>query len=137
VPEPFPFRELGSQLDEIDSWLRSLGYAEYDRIRKYRANIRHMIEMEARGDFASLQDMSVGKSREVFWSYVEADEFVRAVLPLRRFVVRRDGYFTEIKSRTWLFCLKCALQRKRGEPSFRSFINHCFPKYQSRLTIKL
>jgi hypothetical protein len=36
-----------------------------------------------RGDFASLHEMSAGKSSQVFGSYVEADEFVRAVPPLR------------------------------------------------------
>ena len=52
-------------------------------------------------------------------------------------MVRRDGYFTETKSRTWLFCLICALQRKRGEPSFDPLSAPVFPKYQSRLTTKL
>ena len=51
-----------------------------------------------------------------------------------RFVVRRDGYFTEIKSRTWLFC---AFQRKRGEPSFDPLSTRGFPRYRSRLTTNL
>jgi hypothetical protein len=51
-------------------------------------------------------------------------------------VVRPDGCFTEMKSRTWLFCLIYALRRKRGEPSFDPLSTLVFPKYQSRLTTK-
>jgi len=55
-------------------------------------------------------------------------------------VVRRDGYFTEMKSRTWLSCLIFAFvpfSENSGEPSFDPLSTPVFPKYQSRLTTNL
>ena len=49
-----------------------------------------MIEVEANGEMAALQATTpLAKAREVLWSYVEADEFVRAVNALR------NGYDNE------------------------------------------
>jgi hypothetical protein len=83
---PYPFEETLSRLDEIDGWLKSLGYGAYDRIRRYRRNFRDMLELqsdEAVDSVQALQKMTEEKRREIFWSYVEAEEFVRAVGPLR------------------------------------------------------
>jgi hypothetical protein len=84
MPQPYPFDETIAHLDEIDEWLRLRGLQAHDRIRKYRKNIKEMIELQGRDEnLETLQNITEGRRREIFWSYVEADEFVRAVRPLR------------------------------------------------------
>jgi len=84
MPQQFPFNELIADLDEIDHWLRGSGLQAHDRIRKYRKNIKQMIDLQSRDDqLETLQNVTEDRRREIFWSYVEADEFVRAVKPLR------------------------------------------------------
>ncbi len=83
--DPYDFADTLSRLDDIDGWLKSLGHSAPDRIRQYRQNIRNMIEVEVSGGMEALQaTIPLAKAREVLWSYVEADEFVRAVCALRR-----------------------------------------------------
>ena len=84
MPEPYPFEDTLARLDEIDQWLRSRGHRAHDRIRKYRKNIREMLELQAWDEnLESIRDISEERRREIFWSYVESAEFVRAVGPLR------------------------------------------------------
>jgi hypothetical protein len=84
MPQPYPFDETIAHLDEIDQWLRGRGLQAHDRIRKHRKNIRDMIELQGWDEnLETLQNIAEGRRREIFWSYVEADEFVRAVRPLR------------------------------------------------------
>ena len=76
--EPYDFAGTLSQLDDIDEWLTLLGHSAHDRIRQYRRNIRNMIEIDASGGMEDWQaTIPFAKAREVLWSYVEADEFVR------------------------------------------------------------
>ena len=43
-----------------------------------------MLEVEQRGQMEALQNsVPIEKAREIFWSYIDADEFVRAVSALR------------------------------------------------------
>ena len=73
-----------AQLDEIDTWLNSLGLSNLDRIRVYRRNLQKMIAAHDRGELEELQQViEYDEAREIFWSYVDADEFVRAVGALR------------------------------------------------------
>jgi hypothetical protein len=82
--ELYDFADTLARLDDLDVWLKSLGHRAPDRIRKYNQNIRNMIAVDHRGGIEKLQDkISIDKAREVLWSYVEADEFVRAVTALR------------------------------------------------------
>jgi hypothetical protein len=83
MPEPYPFEETLAQLDEINGWLRGLGYGAHDRIRKYQKNIREMLRLQSPEDIGVLQSIPETKRREILWSYVESAEFVRAVVPLR------------------------------------------------------
>ena len=83
MPQQFPFEETLAKLDEIDVWLQGHGYKAHDRIRKYSKNIRQMLAFQASDNLHLLENISDEKRREIFWSYVEADEFVRAVEPLR------------------------------------------------------
>src|SRR5579875_207082 len=84
MPQPFPFDELIVDLDEIDRWLRGRGLQAHDRIRRYRKNIKEMIEVQRRDErLESLQNITEERRREIFWSYVEAEEFARAVRSLR------------------------------------------------------
>ena len=84
MPQPYPFDETIAYLDEIDQWLRGCGLKAHDRIRKYRKNIKEMIEFQGWDEnLETLQNITEGRRREIFWSYVEVDEFVRAVRPLR------------------------------------------------------
>ena len=83
MPEPYPFDETIAYLDEIDQWLRGRGFQAHDRIRRYRRNIKEMIELQRLDEtLETLNDITEERRREIFWSYVEADEFVRAVHPL-------------------------------------------------------
>jgi hypothetical protein len=84
LPQQFRFEETLAKLDEIDIWLQGHGYKAHDRIRKYSKNIREMLEFQVSDDLRLLESISDEKRREILWSYVEADEFVRAVEPLRR-----------------------------------------------------
>lgn len=82
--EPFPFDELIANLDEIDTWLRGRGLQAHDRIRRYRKNIKEMIELQRLDEnLDTLQNITEERRREIFWSYVDAEEFARAVRPLR------------------------------------------------------
>lgn len=84
MPEPYPFEDTLARLDEIDQWLCSSGYRAHDRIRKYRKNIRNMLKLQAWDEnLDSIQNISEARRREILWSYVESEEFVRAVSPLR------------------------------------------------------
>jgi hypothetical protein len=86
MPEPYPFEETLSLLNEIDDWLKGLGYGAHDRIRRYRRNIRDMLKLQLDDSVDETQALSKipeEKRREILWSYVEAEEFVRAVGPLR------------------------------------------------------
>jgi hypothetical protein len=83
--EPFPFDELIANLDDIDDWLRRRGLQAHDRIRRYRKNIKEMIDLQRRDEhLETLQNITEERRREIFWSYVEAEEFARAVRPLRQ-----------------------------------------------------
>jgi hypothetical protein len=92
VSEVYDFGKLISDLDEIDRWLEDIGFVNPDRIRKYKSNIRRMLEVQESGRIADLQEtMPFPQAREILWSYVEADEFVRAIVALRKY------YGTELK----------------------------------------
>lgn len=82
MPEPYPFETILAQLDEIDRWLRSRGFSQHDRIRVYRENIRAMMAAQLSGTL-NMGSIPEKKRREIVWSYVEAAEFVRALVPLR------------------------------------------------------
>jgi hypothetical protein len=79
----YDFAALLSQLAEIDEWLKSRGFNTADRFRRYAANIREMTAMEGATVRAYKNTVSEEKAREILWSYVEADEFVRAIASLR------------------------------------------------------
>ncbi|HXS98334.1 MAG TPA: hypothetical protein VN736_27245 [Candidatus Limnocylindrales bacterium] len=83
--EPYDFQRTLLALDDLDAWLRSLGHNCHDRIRRYRDNIRQMLGVETRNEMELLQaSISWARAREILWSYMEADEFVRAASALRR-----------------------------------------------------
>jgi hypothetical protein len=83
--ELYDFRETLLALDDLDVWLTSLGHNCQDRIRRYRDNIRQMLDVESRGAMEALQASVLWtRAREILWSYIEADEFVRAATSLRR-----------------------------------------------------
>jgi hypothetical protein len=80
----YDFNATLSSLDEIGQWLNGLGFTATDRVRTYSRNIRKMLEVQASGGMEELQaTIPLDKAREIFWSYVDADEFVRAVTALR------------------------------------------------------
>ena len=82
--EPYDFNDTLWRLENIASWLNTLGFTTPDRVRIYSRNIRKMIEVEASGGMEALQaTITFDKARESFWSYIDADEFVRAVSALR------------------------------------------------------
>jgi hypothetical protein len=87
LPESYPFTETLSRLDEIDTWLRSVGQGSHDRVRHSRKNIQEMIELQTHdqieADIEAIKNTPLEKAREILWSYVEAHEFVAAVDPLR------------------------------------------------------
>lgn len=84
MPEPFSFETLLQELNTISEWLSARGYRTHDRIRKYRKNVRRLLELEREdSSFAIRAKMSDAQIREMLWTVVEADEFVRAVVPLR------------------------------------------------------
>jgi hypothetical protein len=84
--ELYDFAKLLSGLDEIDRWLTGLGFASFDRVRKYQRNLRRMIVAQESGRIADLQQtMPFDQAREILWSYIEADELVRAILALRKY----------------------------------------------------
>jgi len=84
VIERYDFNEVLSSLDDISQWLNSLGFTTPDRVRVYCRNIRKMIAVEASGGMEALQaTIPFAAAREIFWSYIDADEFVRAVTALR------------------------------------------------------
>jgi hypothetical protein len=78
-----PFEEMLAQLDEIAEWLHGKGFQAHHRVRQYQRNIRHMLQAQSDGIFQGLEHLPESKRREILWSYVEADEFTRAVVPLR------------------------------------------------------
>jgi hypothetical protein len=83
--EPYDFHEALLALDDLDAWLTSLRHHCRDRIRQYRDNIRQMLAVESRNEMDALQaSISWDRAREILWSYIEADEFVRAATALRR-----------------------------------------------------
>jgi len=97
MPQPFPFEEIIADLDAIDRWLREHGLEAHDRIRTYRKNIRQMIAVQESDEkLETLQNITDERLREIVWSYVEAEEFVRAVLPLRA-VIGADLLAVQIK----------------------------------------
>lgn len=84
--KPLDYRRLLADLEEINSWLASLGITKYHRFRRYQANITEMIERQSTVDvatvFASLE--AKGRVLEILSSYVEAVEFVDAIRILRQ-----------------------------------------------------
>jgi hypothetical protein len=86
LSEQYDFSELISNLESIDCWLQKLGLSNPDRIRRYLSNIRRMIEVQKSGGLPELQrTLPFDEAREIFWSYVEAEEFVRAISALRTY----------------------------------------------------
>ncbi len=84
VLERYDFNDTLSRLDDISHWLNDQGFTNVDRVRVYGQNIRRMIEVQARGGMEALEaTIPYADAREIFWSYVDADEFVRAVEALR------------------------------------------------------
>lgn len=82
--ERYDFSDTLSRLDDISHWLNDLGFITPHRVRVYGRNIRRMIEVQASGGMEALQaTIPFAKAREILWSYVDADEFVRAVAALR------------------------------------------------------
>jgi hypothetical protein len=82
--ERYDFNDTLARLDDISHWLNDLGFTTPDRVRVYGRNIRRMIEVHAKGGMEALQaTLPFTEAREVFWSYMDADEFVRAVAALR------------------------------------------------------
>lgn len=80
----YDFGETLARLDDICQWLGGLGFTQVDRVRVYSRNIRKMTEVQARGGMKALHEtMPLSEAREILWSYVDADEFVRAVTNLR------------------------------------------------------
>ena len=87
----YDFEATLSQLEEISRWLHSLGFTKFDRVRAYARNIEQMIALGDREDSPTAFDhISDEKGREIFWSYLDADEFVRAVAPLRQCLAEKD-----------------------------------------------
>jgi hypothetical protein len=85
VLDLYDFNETLAQLDDISHWLNSLGFTALDRVRIYSRNIRRMIEVRDNGGMEALQtSMPIDEAREIYWSYIDADEFVRAVATLRK-----------------------------------------------------
>jgi hypothetical protein len=81
----YDFKATLWHLEEISEWLHSLGFKEFDRVRVYARNIEQMIALSSREDSAAaMEGISEEKGREILWSYLDADEFVRAVVPLRQ-----------------------------------------------------
>ena len=55
VLEPYDFNDTLWRLENIASWLNTLGFTTPDRVRIYSRNIRKMIEVEASGGMEALQ----------------------------------------------------------------------------------
>jgi hypothetical protein len=84
VLDRYDFNDTLLRLDDISHWLNDLGFTTPDRVRVYGRNIRKMIEVQASGGMKALQAViPLAEAREIFWSYMDADEFVRAVAALR------------------------------------------------------
>jgi hypothetical protein len=82
--ELYDFGKLLSELNAADQWLTGMGFRNVDRIRKYQRNIKRMIAAHESGQMEDLQQsMPYDQAREILWSYIEGDEFVRAVSALR------------------------------------------------------
>lgn len=82
--DAYDFRALLAQLDETIDWLNGLGLSQYDRIRRNRSLIERMLQASDAETVSQLQDsLSDEDAREIFWSYVDADEFIRATTALR------------------------------------------------------
>jgi hypothetical protein len=83
VIQSFDFPELLAQLADIDRWLAGAGVIAHNRLRQYQRNIRSRLQAQHEDDAQALDGITESKARETFWSIVEADEFARAVVPLR------------------------------------------------------
>jgi hypothetical protein len=83
VIQNFDFPELLVQLGDIDRWLAGAGLVAHNRLRQYQKNIRTILQAQNDDEAQAPHGISESKARETFWSIVEADEFVRAVVPLR------------------------------------------------------
>jgi hypothetical protein len=82
--ELYDFNETLARLEDISDWLTGLGFTALDRVRIYGRNLRRMMEVQANGGMEALQEsIPFAEAREIFWSYIDADEFVRAVMALR------------------------------------------------------
>jgi len=82
--DQYDFNETLARLDDIHQWLKSLGFTSLDRVRVYRDSIRRMLEFDANGGVEALQEsIPLARAREIYWSYIDSDEFVRAVDSLR------------------------------------------------------
>ena len=82
--EQYDFHTTLTRLDDIDKWLNSRGIKSHNRVRAYRRNIQDILDTQAKHEIGQFQtNLSIERARERFWSYIEADEFVRAVDALR------------------------------------------------------
>ena len=80
----YDFNDTLSRLDEIIQWLKGAGFNKTDRIRVYRRNIAKMLDVNANRAIDDLQaTIPIAAAREIFWSYIDADEFVRTMTALR------------------------------------------------------
>ena len=67
------------RLDRVIDWLNGIGISSPDRLWQYRKNIRGMIDAAARGEMEQLiQTMAFDDAREIFSSYIEADELLHS-----------------------------------------------------------
>jgi hypothetical protein len=82
--EQYDFASMLAAFNEIDGWLKANQFTTNHRFRRYAANIRMMLERENDGSMEAFQQaVTKEKAREILWSYVEIDEFVRAITSLR------------------------------------------------------
>lgn len=80
----YDFHELLAHLDDVIGWLNGIGISSQDRLWRYRQNIQRMMKAHEEGQVEHLQrTMPLDEAREIFSSYIEADEFVRALVALR------------------------------------------------------
>jgi hypothetical protein len=79
--EPYNVRDVIEKLDQIDQWLCERGLKKHDRIRIHKRNLTQLADAQDDEDnflpfFDGLPDE---KRREMLWSIVEADEFVKSL----------------------------------------------------------
>ena len=79
--EPYNVRDVIEKLDRIDQWLCERGLKKHDRIRIHKRNLTQLADAQDDEEkflpfFDGLPDE---KRREMIWSIVEADEFVKSL----------------------------------------------------------